>query len=211
MRSRERRLARIVGLVGVGFIVAALAITVSQIEVTDGELGVTRPCGSVFDGIADRSGWETWWARDLDEPDDATRAALVRTTRCPGAVNDGIVLAALLGAVGAAALVAGVWRGRRPIERRPAGDVERRLTRLGQVVSGVGAGLTVLGLVAVLLLLADADSTLFLYTDRAIVGAVGLVVLVPAIALFAMGRALTIAARDRDGFSTADTQEVGDG
>jgi hypothetical protein len=70
-----------------------------------------------------------------------------------------------------------------------------RLVRLGQVTSVVGAGLTAVGSTAIVLLLADADSTLFLYTDRAVVGAVGLIVLVPAIALFAMGRALVLVGR----------------
>ena len=198
------------GLIGVGFLVAALAITVSQVEVTDGDLGVTRACGSVLDGVADRSGWETWWARDLDEPDAATRTALVRTTRCPGAVNDGIVLASLLGAVGVAALLVAVARRNRDNELRADSDAERRLTRLGQTTSWVGAGLTVLGLGGILLLLADADSTLFLYTDRAVVGAIGLVVLVPAIALFAMGRALTIAARGRTSSPGPGGQETAD-
>ena len=198
-------------LVGVGLVAAALAVTASQVEVTDGDLDVTRACGSVFDGLADRSGWETWWAGDLDEPDDSVRSALVRTTHCPGAVNQGIVVAGLLGAVGVAAIVVATWRRVRGHERRLTDDAEvgRRLTRLGLVTSYVGAGLTVAGLVGIVLLLADADSTLFLYTDRAVVGVVGLVVLVPAIALFAMGRALAIAARNGE-LSSPRGQEVDD-
>ena len=181
--------------VGVGLVVAALAVTVSQIEVTDGEVGVTRSCGSVFDGVADRSGWEVWWARDLDEPDDAVRSALVRTTRCPGAVNEGIVLAAALGVAGGAALIVAMWRRPRRESTGARGDVGVRLVRLGQVTSFVGAGLTLLGFAGIVLLLADADSTLFLYTDRLVVAVIGLIVLVPAIALFAMGRALVLVGR----------------
>jgi len=188
----ERRLTLASALVGLGLVVAALAVTVAQVEVSDGDLGVTRACGSVFDGVTDRSGWEVWWARDLDEPDDAVRSALVRTTRCPDAINDGIVLAATLGALGVAALVVSVWRRGR---RSPDADVGRRLERVGRATSIAGAGLTVLGLVAVVLLVADADSTLFLYTDRAVVAVVGLLVLVPALVLFALGRALVLAAR----------------
>lgn len=183
------------GAVGVGMIVAALAVTASQIEVTDAEVAVTRTCGSVFDGVADRSGWEVWWARDLDEPDETVRSALVRTTRCPGAVNDGILLAAALAAAGLAALIVAMWQRPRRTSTATASSVGARVVRLGQVTSFVGAGLTVLGAGAIVLLLADADSTLFLYTDRAVVGAVGLIVLVPAIALFAMGRALVIVGR----------------
>jgi hypothetical protein len=56
----------------------------------------------------------------------------------------------------------------------------------------VGAILTLAGLVAVVLLVADADSTLFLYTDRLVVGVVGLIVLVPTASLVVIGRALTI-------------------
>lgn len=175
--------------------VAALAVTAFQIRVTDGALGVTRTCGSVFDGVADRSGWEVWWARDLDEPDEAVRSALVRTTHCPEAVNDRILLAAALGTAGLATLIVAGWQRPRRESTATTASVGGRLVRLGQVTSVVGAGLTVLGSAAIVSLLADADSTLFLYTDRAVVAAVGLIVLVPAIALFAMGRALVLVGR----------------
>ena len=198
------------GAVGVGMIVAALAMTAFQIEVTDDEIGVTRTCGSVFDGVADRSGWEVWWARDLDEPDEAVRSALVRTTRCPGAVNDGILLAAALGAAGVVALLVAAWWRPRRESTAAASSVGGRVVRLGRVTSFVGAGLTVLGSAAIVVLLADADSTLFLYTDRAVVGAVGLIVLVPAIALLVMGRALVLVGRGT-GLSDPDDGEQDDG
>lgn len=199
------------GLVGVGMILAALAVTASQIEVTDDDIDVTRACGSVFDGIADRSGWEVWWAHDLDEPDDAVRSALVRTTHCPGAVNDGILLAAVLGALGVAALTVAVWRRPRRGSTAPPTAVGGRLVRLGRVTSFVGAGLTVVGAVAIVVLLADADSTLFLYTDRVVVAAVGLIVLVPAIALFAMGRALVLVGRGTGPLAPPELAEPADG
>ena len=63
------------------------------------------------------------------------------------------------------------------------------------MTSGVGAALTIAGVVAVILLVADADSTLFLYTDRLVVAVVGLIVLVPTVALFVLGRTLVIVAR----------------
>ncbi len=78
--------------------------------------------------------------------------------------------------------------------RRPRAPdaVADRLVRLGRITSFVGAILTLAGIVAVVLLVADADSTLFLYTDRLVVGVVGLIVLVPTASLVVIGRALTI-------------------
>ena len=43
-------------------------------------------------------------------------------------------------------------------------------------------------------MVADADSTLFLYVDRGVVALVGLIVLVPTLALIVIGRALTLIA-----------------
>ena len=192
---------------GVGMVVAALAVAASQIEVTDAEVGVTRVCGSVFDGVADRSGWETWWTHDLDEPDDVVRSALVRTSRCPGAVNNRIVLAAILGAAGSATLIVAAWRRARRESAAATSEVGGRLVRLGQVTSFVGAGLTVLGVAGIVLLLADSDSTLFLYTDRTVVAVVGLIVLVPAIALIAMGRAVALFGRGRGPSDASDESD----
>jgi len=56
----------------------------------------------------------------------------------------------------------------------------------------MGLLLSLAGVVAVIVLVADADSTLFLYTDRLVVAVVGLIVLTPTIALFVIGRVLTI-------------------
>jgi len=52
--------------------------------------------------------------------------------------------------------------------------------------------LSIAGVVAIVALVADADSTLFLYVDRPVVGVVGLIVLMPTIALFVIGRALVL-------------------
>lgn len=196
-QDRDQRpvLALVLGLVGVVLLVATIALVAVQIEVTDDDVAATRACGSVIDGVTDRSGWETWWVQDLDEPETAVRASLVRTAKCPAAVNARIVLAAALGAVGVSALATGMWIRRRHDHTRPSDDVAGRLARLGRVTSAVGGGLTLLGLAGIGMLLADADSTLFLYTDRTVVAVVGLIVLVPAIALFAAGRALALAAR----------------
>ena len=208
------RIGSVVGI-GVAMVlgVLALAALALQVEVSDAEVGATRACGSAFDALADRSGWETWWAGDLEEPDEEIRSALVRTTRCPDAVNARIVVAAMLGATSALAALAVLAR-RRHDGRRDAPTAERaraRLGRLGRITTGVGAVLTLAGAVAVVLLVADADSTLFLYTDRFVVAVVGLIVLVPTIALVVIGRAVTIladTAADRRDRADADRAQT---
>ena len=178
---------------------SSLGVLAMQVEVSDADVGATRACGSALDGLVDRSGWETWWASDLDEPDDRIRSALVRTTKCPDAVNARIAGASIAGA--ASMLLALVVVGRHRSRRRDASAPERpreRLDRLGRATTLVGAVLTVAGVLAVVLLVADADSTLFLYTDRFVVAVVGLIVLVPTVALIAIGRVVTVLAEATD-------------
>ena len=67
-----------------------------------------------------------------------------------------------------------------------------RIGRPGRATSTVGAGLTIGDLVAIVFPVADANSTLFLYTDRLVVVVGGLIVLMPAMALFAIGRVLVL-------------------
>ena len=187
------------GALAAGLVLAAMALLTLQVEVTaqvevaGTSVETTRTCGSAFDGVADRSGWEVWWARDLDEPDEEVRAALVRTQQCPDAINRRIVLAAVLGTAAGSAVACAMWLRRR---RTPLAtdDVAGRIARLGRITSYVGIGLTVAGSGAVVLLLADAESTLFLYTDRSVVAVAGLIALVPAVALVVMGRALALLA-----------------
>ena len=172
------------------------AVLLVQIEVTDAEVAATRGCGSVFDSAVDRSGWELWWARDLDEPVEV-RSALVRTTRCPDAVNQRVALAT---ALGISALVLGaVATARRRTDRSAntsASPIARRVVRIGRLTSALGGVLTALGIAAIVILVADADSTLFLYTDRLVVAVVGLIVLIPTITLFVIGRVLAILGED---------------
>jgi hypothetical protein len=197
-RTQVHRATLVSGLLAAVIVLAAAAAVVVAtqvevtVEVTEPDGGVTRTCGSVFDSIADRSGWETWWARDLDEADPAVRAALVRTSACPDAINLRVAVGAVLVGVAAVLVVALLALTDRRHRARVGNVVGARLVRLGRVTSYVGAALTVAGLVALVLLVADADSTLFLYTDRLVVGVVGLIVLVPTVALFVIGRALTI-------------------
>ncbi len=200
----RRRMAMVVGLVLVG--VAALVALAWQVEVRDEVVGV-RGCGSGFDVLADRSGWEVWWARDLDEPDPAAREVLLRTTECPAAVNRRLAVAGSLAVIGA--VVAAVAFGRRRPEATAVG-LRQRLERLGRITRFGGLALAVGGAAALLLVVADADSTLFLYVDRSVVVLVGLVALVPTLALAAIGHALTLMAAAMTEGAEADESLVED-
>jgi hypothetical protein len=70
-------------------------------------------------------------------------------------------------------------------------------------VTAAGAVLTIAGALALLLLVADPGSTLFLYVDRPVVVLAGLLLLQPAIAMILVGRALSLAA--------PRTEQAGDG
>jgi len=171
----------------------SVTVFLAQTSVTNDAVGATRTCGSAFDTAVDRSGWEIWWAADLDEPDELVRSALVRTDLCPSAVNWRSGIAAALGSLSVLLAVFVSLRGRSERRRDPAETtVADRIGRLGRATSAVGAVLTIGGLVAIVVLVADADSTLFLYTDRIVVVVGGFIVLMPAMALFAIGRALVL-------------------
>jgi hypothetical protein len=150
-----------------------------------------RTCGTVFDTLVDRSGWEDWWALDLDDPDETVRSKLVRTEHCPGSINQRLAVAVGLGGLG---LILGGLMRNRPAPRIAGGpqSIGHQLYRVGRATSIAGAALGIAGLVGIIVLTADADSTLFLYTDRIVVAVIGLVVLVPTLALFAIGRALMV-------------------
>ena len=185
---------RLVAIAGsVLFLVAAIAVLLSHVQVTDEDVGATRVCGSSFDSVVDRSGWETWWIGDLDEPDSQVRPALVRTSRCPNAVNLRTTLAAILASIGLAGIIVARPRTRfGPVDDAERSGVGQRIARLGTVTAFAGGALTLAGVVSIIVLVADADSTLFLYTDRLVVGVVGLIVLMPTLALFVIGRALAL-------------------
>lgn len=181
------------GILAVLALAGSAAVFLAQVNVTNEDVGATRTCGSAFDTAVDRSGWELWWASDLDEPDELVRSALVRTDLCPAAVNQQIWIAAALGSLGVLLAVFVSLRGR--TQRRGGSSettVADRIRRLGWATSAVGAALTIGGLVAIVFLVADADSTLFLYTDRLVVVVGGLIVLMPAMALFVIGRVLVL-------------------
>ena len=190
--ARPDRIRGLSAIAGALMIVLLGAALLFQVEVTDAEVAVTRSCGSVFDSVVDRSGWELWWARDLDEPEEV-RSALVRTNRCPDAVNQRLALAAALGFIGLVLGGVAMGRGRAArsldVTASPVGD---RIVRLGRLTSALGGALTALGVTAIVVLVADADSTLFLYTDRLVVAVVGLIVLIPTVTLFVIGRVLVL-------------------
>ncbi len=171
----------------------SLSVFLAQANVTNDAVGATRTCGSAFDTAVDRSGWERWWAADLDEPDELVRSALIRTDLCPSAINWRIGIAATLGILSVLLAIFTSLRGRS--ERRSDSEkktVADRIGRLGTATSVVGAVLTIGGLIAIVVLVADADSTLFLYTDRLVVVVGGLIVLMPAMALLVIGRVLVL-------------------
>ncbi len=184
--------------------VAAAVVFLRQVEVVT-EAGEVRACGSALDSAVDRSGWEQWWVSDLDDTDRAGNTdtsgntgtsgntALTRTRLCPAAVNRQTMLAGVLGAIGV--LIALAARRRRDSSTEPEPtSIEGRIRFLGNVAAGVGAGLTLAGIVALGVLVADADASLFRYTDRLVVAVGGLLVLTPAIALFAFGRLVGLVA-----------------
>lgn len=178
MHLSPRLLAVAVGL----FSLAAL-LAFAQVSVTASDVESSRACGSSFDVIADRSGWEVWWAADLDDPDPAVGDALLRTRNCPSAVNVRTVAAGVVATLAALTLVAAAAS-----TSRHSGD----LGRLGTTTVATGAALTALGITAIVVLVADSESTLFIYVDRLVVAVIGLIVLVPPISLVVFGRALRI-------------------
>ncbi|MDH3754559.1 MAG: hypothetical protein OEU32_11870 [Acidimicrobiia bacterium] len=195
MRIAPQPIRLVAGLLAVGAFVAAVVVVTAQVEVGVDGVAASRTCGSPFDAITDRSGWQAWWANDLDEPDPAIRTTLVRTTECPGAVNQRLLAAGLSFGAALVAFGVGWYPGRhrdRPEPGTEAGRRSRRLRRLGSTTMVTGGLLTTAGVLGIIALVADADSTLFLYTDRFIVAVVGLIVLVPTISLIVLGRVLGI-------------------
>jgi hypothetical protein len=155
-----------------------------------------RTCGSGWDVIAGRTGWPQWWAADLSEPAGGGGGRLVRTLRCPGAVNARIVTSSGL-ALGAAALAsAGELMARRSARRvKPAWPRRaRRLRLLGTAVTTIGILLTAGGLAGIALLVADPNGLLFLYVSRPAVALAGMLLILPAILLIVLGRGASLMA-----------------
>ena len=155
-----------------------------------------RACGSGWDVVAGRTGWPQWWAADLADPAEGRGGQLVRTLRCPGAVNARIVTSGGL-AVGAVVLVSAgelmAWRSARRVTPARPGQA-RRLRLLGTAVTILGVLLTAGGLAGIVLLVADPRAPLFLYVSRPVVVLAGLLLILPAILLIVLGRGASLMA-----------------
>jgi hypothetical protein len=176
-----------------GAALLVLAGTVLMLQVQVRSAGTTaQSCGSAWDVIAGRVGWQQWWSADLSGPG----GGLSRTLRCPDAVNGRIVLAGGLTLGAVAAVSAGeiaTWRRSRQI-RRDAPDAVRRLRLLGTVLTVLGGLLTAGGLAGIALVVADPQAPLFFYASRPIVVLIGLLLVLPAILLIALGRTASVMA-----------------
>ena len=168
----------------------ALVVFQSQVEVVGAGTSDRRSCGSALDALTGRSGWAQWWSADLDERLAQESTPLTRTEQCPDAINLQLWMSSLLGIVGLSGVGAAVWS-------RARGNVSRGMRSmrlLGTSIGAIGAMLTVGGVVALVALVADPSSTLFIYVDRLVVALVGLIVLVPALALMAIGGVIMVVA-----------------
>lgn len=186
---------RLLGLRVVGLLLALAAGTVLLLQVSVRASGVGAACGAPFDVMSGRAGWQEWYAQDLTDPRVTARTPLVRTEECPAALNRRTAAAGALGAAAVIAMTAAALPAARDRRRRTR---PTPLRTLGTWVTGVGTVLTTSGLIALVLLLVNPDAALFLYVDRWVVAVVGLIVLIPAIALAAGGRALMLVAGTRD-------------
>jgi hypothetical protein len=152
----------------------------------DGTLSAS--CGSAWDTVAGRTGWQQWWAADLSGAGEGNRQ-MVRTLRCPGEVNARIAASSglVLGAV--AVVMTGEVVARRSARwaRRAWPARVRRLRLLATAVMTVGILLTAGGLAGLALLAADPRATIFLYVSRPVVVLAGLLLILPAILLIALG------------------------
>lgn len=188
-----------------GAVLLAVALTVLLLGVpVQGAAGRSASCGSAWDTMSGRTGWREWWAQDLADPVDGS-GRLVRTLRCPDAVDGRIVLAGVLAisavVIVAAGEVAGRWRRR---ESRAAQGSAHRLARLGMVLTLIGALLTAAGVAGLALLTADPHDPLFLYVSRPVVVLAGLLLLLPAVLIVVLGRVVSATA------AQLHTQEYGD-
>ncbi len=178
---------------GAALLAVAAIVFVAEVRVGSGP--AQRACGSAWDAVAGRSGWSDWWAGDLTDAAQPAGAPL-RTVRCPAAVNGRMVVAGVLASGTVPVVAAGELVGRRRTRRaRPtARGMAGRLGRLGTALTIVGALLSAGGLVGLALLVADPRSTLFLYVSRPAVVLAGLLLVLPAVLLIALGRAAVLLA-----------------
>ncbi len=147
-----------------------------------------RSCGSSWDVIAGRTGWQQWWSEDLADNTTHPGGALVRTLDCPAAVNHRTLISGGLTVAAVAITATGELAGRRykserGTHRRPGS----RLRTLSAILIGVGCLLTVTGLAGIVLLVANPDAALFMYVSRPVVALVGSLFVIPAVFIAALG------------------------
>ncbi len=181
------------GAIGVMLLLAAGLVALLQVRVDSSGLGAS--CGAPFDVMSGRATWQQWFGEDLADPRIKARTPLVRTESCPTAVNRRTAIAGALGATGLALVTTAAVLGTRDRRRRVR---PVPLRTLGAWITGVGAVLTSAGLIGLVVLLANPDAALFLYVDRWVIAIIGMLVLIPAIALAASGRALMLVADTRE-------------
>lgn len=161
----------------------------------------SRSCGSAWDVVAGRTGWQQWWSQDLADG-SAPGGSLTRTLHCPAAVNRRIWISGGLGAAAVVVAAAGELAGSRQ-QRGARLRPRSQLRALSAVLIGVGCLLTVTGLAGVALLVANPDAELFLYVSRPVVALVGSLLVIPAVFIAALGMtaraALDEIERDRGG------------
>ena len=177
-------------LTGAALLAVAAVLLLTGVEVRGASGGRATACGSAWDVVAGRTGWQQWWAQDLADPVPGDR--LARTDRCPHAVDARTLATAAAGLAGTAALIgaaAAAGAGRGTPRRRSA-----RLRTLGRATTVLGALLTTGGLAGLALLTADPAAPLFQYVDRAAVLLVGLLLVLPAVLLVLLGRGLVLLA-----------------
>lgn len=169
---------------GAALLVVAAVVLVLTVVVHAN--GAARSCGSGWDVVAGRSGWQQWWA--LDQADPAPGSPMLRSQQCPGAVNARIVTAAAFATGALVALSAAAVVGAHRRITGEHGSPARRVMVLGLATTALGIALIIGGVVGLVLLVADPNATLFLYVRRPTVVLLGLVLLLPAVLLVVLGR-----------------------
>lgn len=173
---------------GVVLLVLSGAILMLQVSVPAGGTEYAS-CGSAWDTVAGRTGWQQWWAADLSGVAERHGHQLIRTLHCPGEVNARIAASSGLALGAVAVVLAGEVVARRSTRwtRRAWPARVRRLRLLATAVMTVGILLTAGGLAGLALLAADPRATIFLYVSRPVVVLAGLLLILPAILLIALG------------------------
>ena len=159
--------------VGGALVVVACVVLLRQATVSVGATGAS--CGSAFDVVAGRVGWRDWWSADVAEAPVGSPPAFTRAKECARSVNAALALAGGLTVLALAEVAAfETVRARRlHVRVRQLRPAEQRMRRLGWIVTAAGAVLTVAGAIGLVLLVADARSTLFLYVGRPVVASLG--------------------------------------